>query len=868
MSPGAVLGAVESGLRGLAERDAAGRLKIHGENRLPEKRSFTPLRIFSRQFASPLIYVLLVAGGLALLIGYRWDTIFIFGVLLLNAFVGAAQELKADASARALRALVPQKAIVRREGRVREVAAQEVVPGDLVELETGIRVTADLRLIEAQGLMVDESLLTGESMPVAKNPKAVLPDETLLADRTTLVYTGTTVIEGRALGVVVATGQHTALGQIGRTLEDTAGSAGSTPLVVRMRQLARQIGIAALGLIVILAAAMAIEGEGWREIALLGIALAVSAIPEGLPVAVTVALSAGAYRMAQENVIVRALPAVEGLGACTVIASDKTGTLTANRLSVERVVLADGTSIDRAAWIGQPVTGKVALLGMLAGLCNEARLTVDEVAVGDSVDVALLGFAEETGSDPSTLLAAPRLALVPYEPVQRYAAAEVDIGGVRRLVVKGAPETILRFCVGVAPSAIEMSERLARQGYRVLALADGPQDTTKGTLRERLEGLTFAGFVGLLDPLRPEVPEAIQRCREAGISVRMITGDHPATALAIARQLALAETSAEVVTGRDLADSAQDAEAFRQQVVRAKVFARIEPLQKLAIVRALQNEGEIVAVTGDGANDAPALQAAHIGVAMGRGGTDVARSTADLVLADDNFASIVAGIEEGRVTFLNVRKIVLFVLATGVAEICMFLAALAAGLPMPLTPVQLLWLNLVTNGVQDVTLGFGKGEGDEMCHRPHRVLPSLVDREALILMLPGAAVMTALTLWLFARELGNGGTVEEARNSVLLMMVLFQNAFLLGVRHLHLPSWRLRSENGWLFVGICAAIALQVGAMHFSPLQAMLGVEPVSIQLWQFSLMSALAVLIVTELSKRLARLTWVRRRDANRGNG
>lgn len=852
LEPEAVLTALEAEPAGLSDEEAVRRLDLYGRNALPEGRAAGRFRVFLRQFASPLIYLLLAAGVLSLFIGDRWDAWFIFGVLVLNALMGAVQEVKASASARALRSLVPQVALVRRDGSVREVPSEEIVPGDVIELESGMRATADMRLLETHGLEMDESLLTGESLPVAKDAGARLDPIVMLADRATMAHAGTTVTEGRGAGVVTATGRRTAIGHIGRTLEEAAQTGAATPLIARMALLARQIAIGVVVLILVLGALLAIQGEAWREIAMLGIALAVSAIPEGLPIAMTVALAAAARRMAGKNVIVRSLPAVEGLGACTLIASDKTGTLTINRLTVERVILADGAHVGRATWLEHSAAKQVAALGAAAALCNEAGLTVAGSPVGDAVDVALLRFAEETGNDLQPLLAVRRLAIMPYEPAQRYAAVEVEIDGTPRVVVKGAPETVLGMCIGVKSETAQLAERLARDGYRVLAFAEIAEGRGDGAIAQRLRGLTFTGLVGLSDPVRPEVPEAVAKCHEAGIAVRMITGDHPATALAIARKLGFAETLDDVVTGHDLA-AQDDIEAMGRKLAAAKVFARIEPEQKLAIVRALQRQGEIVAVTGDGVNDGPALQAAHIGVAMGRGGTDVARGAADLVLADDNFASIIAGIEEGRITFGNVRKIVIFLLATGIAEIGMFIAALVAGLPMPLTPVQLLWLNLVTNGVQDVTLGFGRGEGDEMRRAPRRGLASLIDREALTLMLPGAAVMTGLAVWLLARELESGAAIDQARNSVLLMVVLFQNVLLLSVRHLRLPAWRIQTENRWLFVGIAAAIGLHFGAMHFYPLQVVLGVAPVPVDLVLICLASALAVLAVAEAAKQIA---------------
>ena len=854
---------------GLSEDEARNRLEQYGANRLPEARMAGPFRVFARQFRSPLIYLLLVAGILSLVIGDRWDAIFIFGVLVLNASIGAFQELKADASARALRSLVPHVARLRRSGVIRDVASEEVVPGDIVELESGMSVTADMRLIEATGLEADESTFTGESMPVAKAAELECAVETPVADRANMLHAGTSIVEGRAIAVVTQTGARSQLGNIDVTLAEAAKSAGAIPLVRRMAVLARQIALIAVALIVVLGLLLALEGQGWREIVLLAIALAVAAIPEGLPVAVTVALSAAASRMARRNVIVRALPAVEGLGACTLIASDKTGTLTVNRLTVERVVLPDGRAVARADWRSGDVDHALARLGEAAGLCNEAQLREHGSPVGDAVDLALLDFARENGSEVERLIAADRIAIVPYEPALRYAAVEAAWESEPHTVVKGAPETVLPMCRDAGGQAQDMADGLAAEGYRVLALARGRTRAGDGPIRDHLRDLELLGFVGLTDPLRHGVVEAVAKCRAAGIAVAMITGDHPATALAIARQLGMDVDADSVVTGQELQRHAGDPAAFAAQVAGKQVFARTEPAQKLAIVQALEQAGHIVAVTGDGVNDGPALRMADIGIAMGRSGTDVARGASDLVLADDNFATIVAGIEEGRVTFANIRKIVLFMLATGAAEILMFLLALSVGLPMPLTPVQLLWLNLVTNGVLDVTLGFGRGDGDELQHPPERKLASLIDLDTLFLMLPGAVLMTVIAVWVLHDRLAAGMPIADARNHVLVMVVTYQIAFLLSVRNLKLPFWRWHPpENGWMFVGMAAAISLQIAAMNVPLLQRFLDTGPVE---WSFLWLcagSALAVLLATAAAKHvIVRRARARELAASAGN-
>ncbi|WP_114520870.1 HAD-IC family P-type ATPase [Altererythrobacter sp. ZODW24] len=853
LTPAEALAKLASSPKGLSDNEARRRLEIHGPNRLPEARPISPIRTFLRQFANPLIYLLLVAGILSLAIGDRWDALFIFGVLTLNAVISGFQELKADASARALRMLVPQTARLRRAGTTIEIASSDIVPGDIVALESGMKVTADIRLLNAQGLRIDESLVTGESMPVAKDADCLLAEETDPPDRITMAHAGTAVVQGRGEGVVVGTGGATVLGGIGRTLQTAAESAVDTPMVRRMGVLGRQIAVGTMLMISLLAVMLAVQGESWRDIILLAIALAVSAIPEGLPVAVTVALSAAANRMAKRNVIVRALPAVEGLGACTLIASDKTGTLTLNKLTVESVVLPSGTGLDRHAWIDAGFNGQLKRLGCAAALCNEARLTESGSPVGDAVDIALLDLARETGCDPDELIERERLEVIHYEPVLKYAAVAVLIDNEEVFVVKGAPEVVLAMCRDAGPKQTALAEKMAANGYRVLALAQRISAGPDERLRNGLHDLELVGFVGITDPLRHGVIEAVSKCRNAGIDVRMITGDHPATALAIAQKLGMSVAAGGIITGAELAELDPEGAAYSEAVRAAKVFARTEPAQKLSIVLALERLGEIVAVTGDGVNDGPALQAADIGVAMGRGGTDVARGAADLVLADDNFATIVAGIEEGRVTFLNIRKIVLFMLATGLAEICMFLGALAFGLPMPLTPVQLLWLNVVTNGVQDVTLGFARGEGDELQQPPRRNLAALVDRDAIILMLPGAVVMTAISVWILSTTLADGASIDAARNAVVLTVVFFHFAYLISIRHLHRPFWRWNPpENLWMFVGMATALTLQIAGMYFPPMQALLGLSPVTSTVLLQCLVGGVLVLLVTETTKRI----------------
>lgn len=845
------LAAKGSSAEGLTAAEAAARLQRFGHNVLPRATRPGWGIVFLRQFRSPLIYMLLAAAAVSLLVGEHVDAAFIFAVLLINALIGTTQESRAETSMEALQKLVRNTARARRGGVLTTIDAGDLVPGDIVEVESGVAVSADIRLIESSGLLVDESTFSGESLAVAKDAGAVVKGAAGLGDRPTMLHAGTTVVEGRGTGVVVATGRATALGNIEASLRGSL--AAPPPLVLRLERLARQIAVATVFLIIILAALLGIRGEPAEHILLLSVALAVSAVPEGLPIAVTVALAAATRRMARRQVIVRSLPAVEGLGACTLIATDKTGTLTLNRLSLERVMLASGEVIERGDWSVRTPTGAFHQLAIAAAACNDATVLPDGSVEGDAVDVALMTFARDIGVGPDSVDKRKRVAAHPYEPVRKFSAVAVAGGSKVHLYVKGAPETVLAMCSGADPTSLARAEDLAGGGYRILAIAQA--EFPPGHVPDCAcpSNLKLLGFVALFDPLRPDVPEAVAQCAAAGISVRMITGDHPATALTIARQIGIAERLDEVVTGGDLMSLSERPAELDARVRAAHVFARIEPAQKLRIVEVLASGGEIVAVTGDGVNDAPALQAANIGVAMGKSGTDVARGASDLVLTDDNFASIVAGIQEGRITYGNVRKIVIFLLATGVAEIFMFLGSVVSGLPMPLTPIQLIWANLVTNGAQDVMLGFGKGEGDELRRPPRPPKAAILDRSAIALMVPPAIAMTVMALLLLQWSLGRGLELAGAQNLVLFLVVLFQNVFVICIRSERRPLYRERLDsNPWLLLGVAAALGLHLIAMHWPPIAAILGTAPVGSTALALCLVGAGLIVIITELTKHV----------------
>jgi magnesium-transporting ATPase (P-type) len=877
-----LLDSLRSSEQGLTRAEASARLAAHGPNRLPRQPPPPWWRFLLRQFRSPLIYILVVAAIVAGAVGDFKDAGFIAAVLAINALIGGYQEWRAEQSSRALQQLLHVRASVVRDGEVHEVDAEEVVPGDVVWLESGNRVPADLRLISAHGFEVDESLLTGESLPVTKDPAWTGEAATPVADRANLAHAASIVVRGRAKGVVVATGTRTMVGQLAVDVMSAKG--GRPPLLERMERFARTIAWAVLGAVAVVSVlGILVHGHTIQEMFLFGVALAVSAIPEGLPAALTVALAIATTRMARRGVIVRRLAAVEGLGSCTMIASDKTGTLTCNELTVRAVRLPDGSDLEVRGEGFAPAgevllqgralraSGSEALLALVrtAVLCNEADLHHRDgqwAWRGDPTDVALLSLGWKSGVQRETLLDRhPQVNEIPFEPEHQFAATFHLVDGAVRAFVKGAPERVLRMCEdsGGERPALELlgvAESMAARGYRVLALADGPvaggldADATPPPPA----GLRFRGFVGMIDPLRPGVREAVASCRGAGITVCMVTGDHPVTALAIARDLGLAEQPGQVVSGAELAGASAD--DLRAAIRRGRVFARVAPRQKLELVEAARAEGHFVAVTGDGVNDAPALRAANIGVAMGRAGTDVAREAAELVISDDNFATIVSGVEEGRVAYDNVRKVIYLLVATGAAEVLLIAATFAAGalLPLPFWPVQLLWLNLVTNGIQGIALAFEPGEHGILQRRPRPPSERIFDRLMIERTVVAAGVMAAVGVSTFWWMIRAGWPHDSARNALLLLLVLFENIHIGNCRSETRSALALSPlRSPFLLAGAVCALLVHVAAMHLPFLQSVLRTEPVSPTTWLAMIGLALSVFVAMEIHK----WTWAFRR-------
>lgn len=870
---------LQTSQHGLTNEQAASRLAEWGLNELPHAPRPTWWQIALRQFRSPLIYILAIAAAVSVAIGEPIDAAFIAAVLGLNALIGGYQEWRAEKSTQALQQLLQIRAAVMRDGEVFEIDAEKVVPGDTVWLESGNRVPADMRLVSAHGLEIDESLLTGESLAVSKDPTWTGDIATPVGDRRNMAYAGSIVVRGRAQGFVAATGSGT---HVGRLALDVIGApGGKPPLLERLERFTHVVAVAVLiAACVVAVLGVVLHNHSVHDMFLFAVALAVSAIPEGLPVAMTVALAIGTARMARRGVIVRRLAAVEGLGSCTLIASDKTGTLTCNELTVREIRLASGERFEvsgegfvpdgEVTYKGQTVQGEMdpllEALATVAVLCNEAdlhRRNGEWTWRGDAVDLALLAMAHKLGTTREASLSEhPLVNELPFEPERQFAASYHQSDGSIDVLVKGAPERVIAMCDwenGSYPQKttqrvaemLKIAESMGERGYRVLALAEGSALGTLDSSQVPPEpsNLTFLGFVGMIDPLRPGVRDAVSACRKAGVGACMITGDHPVTALAISRELGLASDPRQVVTGSELARMSP--EEMDQAVKTARVFARVAPHQKLELVNAARRVGHFVAVTGDGVNDAPALRAANIGVAMGRSGTDVAREAAELVISDDNFATVVAGVEEGRVAYDNVRKVIYLLISTGAAEVVLVGLALFAGLPLPLLAVQLLWLNLVTNGIQDVALAFEPSEGDVL-NRPARPTSERIFNRLMIeRTIVAGLVMGCVGFGAFRWMLQAGWSEEAARNGLLLLMVLFENVHIGNCRSETKSALRLSPfRSPMLLGGALLALLLHVGMMFTSLGRAVLHVEPVSLNAFAGMWALALTVFVAMEIHK------------------
>jgi Ca2+-transporting ATPase len=851
---------------GLPLHESKRRLEEFGRNFFPSSPPKTIGSIFFHQFLDPLIYVLAFAGVVAISLGDYTDAFFILLVLVINAVIGTIQEYGAEKSALALKQMSATKAVVIREGESFEIDAEELVPGDIISLESGNKIPADIRLISVQSLEVDESLLTGESMAVTKDAKIMPEKEASLGDRKNMAYSGSIVIKGRGRGVVVGTGFSTELGKIAEAI--TFSESAKPPLIIRMEIFTKKLTFYFILVTIAMALYLFYQGQGWHDILMFSVALAVSAIPEGLPVALTIALAVASRKMAKRNVIVRKLPAVESLGSCTFIATDKTGTLTVNQLTVKKIafpnqepLIVSGTGLNPEGRIHFPKDEsqlRESLHHLLRGgvLCNEAQLYRKNDSwkgSGDAVDLAFLVLSHKAGQHPDDFQQNYKMIQeIPYEPENKYAASlhESKEAGKYIISVKGALEKILTLCdVSNKDIIINQADSMAEEGLRVLALAGRDSSNGEKSLCDQLKGLHFHGLVGMLDPLRTDALAAVAACHNAGIQVAMVTGDHPKTALAIAKELGLANSHEQVITGPQLKESDEKNKGIL--IDGARVFARVEPKQKLDIVTYLINHSHFVAVTGDGANDAPALKKANVGIAMGKSGTDVAKETADLILTDDKFSSIVSGIEEGRIAYSNIRKVVSLLVTTGVAEILMFSLCLVMDTPLPLTAIQLLWLNLVTNSIQHIGISFEPGEGDELKKSPRHPDEPIFDRLMIERVFLSALVIGGVSFWQFQSFLKNGMELSDARNYTLLLMVLFENMMVGNCRSEEKSLFAMNPlNNPILLFGTIAAQLFHIACMYIPSVAEVVGLSPVQLMEWTRLLALSASVLLVMEFYK------------------
>ncbi|MCQ3922748.1 MAG: ATPase [Rhodocyclaceae bacterium] len=853
------LALLDAAPQGLTFAEAESRLAKHGPNALPEGGGRSIARMLADQFADFMILVLVAAAVVSGIVGEPSDTIAIFVIVLLNATIGFAQEWRAERAMAALRKMAAPSARVRRDGAVATLPADRLVPGDIVLLEAGNIVPADIRLIEAAQLRHAEAALTGESLPVEKQVAPLAEAQLPLGDRGNMAWKGTLVANGRGSGIVVATGLHTELGRIARLI--AGAEEVKTPLQKRLARFGARLAWAVLAICAVVFAAGLLRGEPPVLMFLTAVSLAVAAIPEALPAVVAISLALGAAKMVKQNALIRRLPAVETLGSITFICSDKTGTLTQNRMRAE-AFWVDGGDERVDPW--------PSLLRALA-LVNDAVPAADGTLVGDPTEVALLEAAIARGIDHAVQKSqSPRHGEFPFDS-ERKRMTTVHADGAGFLAcVKGAPESMLERCPwrltagGPVPfdaaEALAQADRLAARGLRVLAFAERHMDTLPADIAEAENDLTFLGLVGLMDPPRDEAAQAVDECQAAGIVPVMITGDHPATARAIAERLGILDGGGRVVTGVELA--ALSDEAFAAQVKDIRVYARVDPEQKIRIVQALQASGEFAAMTGDGVNDAPALKRADIGVSMGKGGTDVAREASHMVLLDDNFASIVHAVREGRRIFDNIRKFIKYTMTSNSGEIWTIFLAPFLGLPIPLLPIHILWINLVTDGLPGLALAAERAERNIMRRPPRRPDESIFAHGMWQHIVWVGLTMGAVCLLLQAWSIHRGGA--HWQTMVFTVLCLSQLGHALAIRSERDSTFAIGFWSNPVLMGaVVFTLGLQLATIYLPALNPVFKTEPLDWDELAICLAASTLVFFAVEAEKWATRRGWLYRQDA-----
>ncbi len=873
--------ALASTEQGLSQQEAERRQTQYGFNKLTQVASRGPFKRFFSQFHNVLIYVLLIAAGVTVAIEHWIDSGVIAGVVLINALIGFIQEGKAEKALDAIRNMLTHQAMVLRDGKRVLIPAEQLVPGDIVSLESGDKVPADLRLLQVKNLRADEAMLTGESLPAKKNTAAV-DANAALGDRFCLAYSGTLITCGTALGMVVATGDLTEIGRISSMLRGVPQL--TTPLLRQIARFSQWLTFAILTLAsATFAYGWAIQHASLTELFMSAVGLAVAAIPEGLPAIMTITLAIGVQRMAKRNAIIRRLPAVETLGSVTVICSDKTGTLTCNEMTAKSVFV--NNKLFTVEGVGYKPVGRFILAGetttleddphlhellRAAALCNNARLEQKSgnwVVHGDPTEGALITLAYKAGMDPDLLnQEMPRTDIIPFESEHRYMATlHHDVSGHAFVFIKGAPERVLDMCslqridgedvpFHIAHWHKKMDE-IAGSGQRLLAIAfkTVPPSQKQIDLVDVESGLTLVGIVGMIDPPRPEAVKAVLKCQNAGIRIKMITGDHAATALAIAAQIKIGNGL--VLSGAEL-DEMTDSE-LKAAIRNADVFARTSPENKLRLVTALQAEGQVVAMTGDGVNDAPALKRADVGVAMGKKGTEVAKETSEMVLADDNFASIADAVEEGRGIYDNLLKSIIFILPTNGGEAFIIVAAIVMGETLPITPIQILWVNMITAVTLALTLAFEPPERNIMNRMPRKPDEPLLSVFLIWRILFVSLIIVSGTFGLFLWERSLGTSIEQARTVAVNTLVMFEIFYVFNSRYLYHSVLNLHGLFGnWLvWLAILLLTGFQMALTYWQPMQVLFGTVDIDAHTWQMIVAVASSVFLLVEIEKFFIRL-------------
>ncbi len=858
--------------KGLLEQEALSRLEKYGKNELPKAKQKNIIHIFFSQLLNPLVMILIVTGIISILAHEYMDAIFILFVILTDAILGTFQEWKAEKSATSLQNMIKIESKVIRNNQIIPIPSEELVIGDMLHLESGDKIGADIRFTHTANLMIDEAFLTGESIATVKCSDEIV-NEVPITEQENMGFAGSTVLSGRGTGIVIATGKNTELGKIAHNVNNSDSS--KTPLVIRMERFTKQISILIMMIALIITFILYIKGMAPREIFFTVVALSISAIPEGLPVSLTIALSVASSRMAKKNVIVRKLNAVEGLGSCTVIATDKTGTLTLNEQTAKMIVFPSGKT-HTISGIGYNGNGsivdnneEVKNIVTMGILNNEASLFLEEhdwKFRGDSIDVALFALGYKANINVQVKEQLSIIGEIPYESEKKYSAVfYLDKNDVH-ITMKGSIETILPFCKNMVVDGkteklnynkiMKQNEELASSGYRVIAFAEGIKNNFQGKENydeNDIPKLTFLGLIGFIDPIRSEVPNAIKACKKAGVKVVMVTGDHPLTAAAIGKELGL---GASITTGEELQKYLDQGEFSSDKFIQnINIFSRVTPNQKLAIVESFKRQGEFVAVTGDGVNDAPAMKAANIGIAMGSG-TDVAKETGSLIIADDNFNSIVSGIEEGRYAYDNIRKVIYMLLSCGISEVLFFILSLILGLPIPLLAIQLLWLNLVTDGIQDVALAFEKGDENVMLKKPRKASESVFNKIMVEEILLSGIIIggTVFGFWYYLINIAHIDTVS-ARSYILLIMVFMQNIHVFNCRSELTSVFKLSIKNNPLIVfGILSTLLLQLIVTETPFLNSVLKTMPLDLYHIIFAFLLTIPLLVIMELFKFIKR--------------